>query len=72
MNRLTTAALLLAAGALAGCSLIASFQDRIGSAVARYCEESAETRDALREAINARTAPNRITVECAADPPAAP
>lgn len=72
MKRTTAAALLLAAGALAGCSLIASFQDRIGSAVARYCEEPAETRDALREAINARTAPNRIQVDCAADQPPAP
>lgn len=54
---------------LAGCSVIGSVQQRIGGAIARYCAEPQAEREALREAINARTQPNRIEVTCAVDAP---
>lgn len=62
------AAGLLLAVALSGCSYVAAFQDRIGSAVERYCDKPAAEREAYRELVNARTAPNRIEVTCAGDP----
>lgn len=55
-----------------GCSALGQFQDRIGSAVARYCEQPQAEREAYRDLINARTEPNRVEVACAADAPADP
>lgn len=52
-----------------GCSLIASFQDRIGAAVARYCKEPESARIALREYLNARATPNAIYIACEGDNP---
>lgn len=54
---------------LTGCGAFAAFQERIGSAIGRYCEEPAEARDALREYINVAAAPNSVYIACEGDDP---
>lgn len=71
MKSIKLAAVMVAVVLGSGCSALASFQDRIGSAVERYCEQPVAERAAYRDLVNARTAPNRIEVTCAADAPPA-
>lgn len=61
--------MLFAAVALSGCGVFAAFQDRIGSAVGRYCEEPIAAREALREYINVAAAPNSVYIACEGDTP---
>lgn len=56
-----------AVASFAGCSSNGVIGSTAATLVARYCAAPEIGRAALREVIAASTAPNRISVECAAD-----
>ena len=64
---LACAVALVATQTLAACVGSSPVATAASTLVSRYCTTPEAGRAALREVIAARTAPNRIRVECAAD-----
>ncbi len=54
---------------LIACTAMQPAVDRVVQGVQIYCTQPAAQRALLRESVNAKLAPNRVTVECAADKP---
>jgi hypothetical protein len=61
-------AVLLMVLSVPGCTLLQPAAAEVGRAVKHYCAEPAESRLALRQALNAALAPNAIELHCAGDP----
>lgn len=61
------AAAAAAATSLSACALLDDVGDAGARTIASYCKEPAKTRDLVRDAINARAAPNSLTITCATD-----
>lgn len=61
--RLNALALFCAVLALSGCSL----PQVLGPTVDRYCNLPEKAREAARKALDVRTEPHRVRIECHAD-----